>query len=96
MTEINSSANNNFQNAHMSNPDAESEPRLLPQEAVDEQIKNYIALSTKQQESLTRLIQGMPWVHQVNFPPNTSTTASFSTAGTSFDSACRKAFEIDS
>ena len=39
MTKINSSDNNDFENAHRSNLDSEYELHILTQEAVDEWIK---------------------------------------------------------
>ena len=100
MTEFNSSDNSDLQNARSSNNDSESESHILTQEAVDEQIKNYIGPLTKQLEdltgliqgmsrahqvNLTGLIQGMSRAHQVNFPPTTCANASFSAAGTLSD-----------
>ena len=69
MTEINKSQNNELQNGHRLISDSISDLLILRQEAVGEQIKNYIALLTKQLKELTRLIPGMSHAHQVNFPP---------------------------
>ena len=42
--------------------------RLLTKEGVDEQIRNYIALLTRQLKELTRLIQGMSTADGQIFP----------------------------
>ena len=59
---------NGSQNGHRKNSDSESKPHNLTQEAVHEQIKNYIAPLTKQLEDLTQLIQGISRAHHVIFP----------------------------
>ena len=83
MTEMKTSDDNDFQNANRS--DSESEPHIMTQEAMDEQIKNYIAVLTKLQNDLTRLTQGMSRTHQVKLPLMVNTSASFSAADTSSD-----------
>ena len=68
-TETTCSENNNLLSAHGSNTDSESGALILTQGEVDEQIRTYIALLTKQQEDLTWLIQGMPSAHWQNLSP---------------------------
>ena len=85
MTGINSSENNDLLNAHWSNLEFDSEPHILTQEAVVEEIKNYITPLTEQLEDLTRLVHGMSRGHQVNLPPTVSTCANSSTTGASSD-----------
>ena len=52
-TETTCSENNNLLNAHGSNTDSESGAHIPKQGEVDEQIRTYIALLSKQQEALT-------------------------------------------
>ena len=59
MTEITKTGNDDFQNAYKNNSVSGYEPLILNEEAVDEQICNYLAFLTKQLELLTLLIQGM-------------------------------------
>ena len=68
VTEINTSAASDLLSAHRGNPDPESEPRILRQGAVAEQIGNSSASSTKQLEDMTRPIQRMPHAIKPNFP----------------------------
>ena len=75
MTDINSSKNNDLLNAHSSSLEFDSEPHILTQEAVVEEMKNYITPLTKQLEDLTRLVQGMSRGHQVNLPLTVGTCA---------------------
>ena len=66
--------------------DIEYETRILTQEEVNEQIKNYSAIVTRQLEDLTRMIQGMSTSHWPNFSPRAGISASSSAAGPSPDS----------
>ena len=58
MTEINSSESSDLLMAHRGNTESEYKTRILAQEEVDEQIRTFIALLTRQLENLTWLIQG--------------------------------------
>ena len=69
--------------AYESNTDTECETRIVTQEEVDEQIRNYNVSLTRQLDDLTRLIQGMSTAHRANLPPMASTSASSSAAGSS-------------
>ena len=77
MTGIHSSETNNILNAHGSNADTESEPRMLTQEEV-EQMRTCIAVLTKQLEDLARLIRGILSVHRQKFSPRASTNSIYS------------------
>ena len=86
MSENKSSETNYFMSAHGNNTGNKSETRILFQEEVDEQIRNYIALLTRQPEVLTRLSQGMSTAHRPNLSPRVGTSASPCTTDPSFDS----------
>ena len=59
MSENNSLEASPIMSAHENITDTESETRILAQEAVVEQIGNYIAPLTRQLDDLTWLMQGM-------------------------------------
>ena len=68
ITEINNTENNDLQNAPVINSDSESETHMLTQEAINEQIKNYVALLTEQLQDLTQVMEGITQALLVNFP----------------------------
>ena len=68
MTEINNTENNDSQNTHGVNCESNCEPHLLTHEALDEQIKNFIAPLAKQLGDLAQLIEGMAQAHPLNLP----------------------------
>ena len=65
--------------AYGSNTNTESETRILTQEDIDEQIRNYIVPLTRQQKDLTRLSQGMSTAHRRKLYPRVGTSANSST-----------------
>ena len=66
---------------HEDDVNSETEARILTHDDVNEQIRSYIALLTKQLEDLTRLLQGMLSTQQRNAYPRAATSDSFSIAG---------------
>ena len=67
MTEITKFGNNELENAYQTNSEpTEYEPQILTKETLNEQIKNYLAILTKQLEYLIMVIQEMSRVHQVS------------------------------
>ena len=80
MGKNNNSDTNPIMNANKNNTDNESETRILTQEEVDEQIRNYIAPFTGKLEYLTQLTQGMCTAHRSHLSPRASTKASSSAA----------------
>ena len=62
--ENNRSETNPIMSAHGNNTDKGSETRILTQEEVDEQIRNYIAPLIRQLEDLTWLVQKMSTAHR--------------------------------
>ena len=67
MSESKSSEINPIMSAHENYVRKKSEARILTQEKIDEQIKNYIALLTRRLEDLIWLIQRMSTAHRPNF-----------------------------
>ena len=68
MTEISNSQTTDFLITHSNNTASDFETHILTKEAVNEQIKNYIARWAKQLEDLILLVQGMSHVDQANLP----------------------------
>ena len=85
ITETTNTENDDFRNAHKRNSNSEFELRILMQDAVDGQVKNYIAFLNKWLEDLTGLVQRMTQAHPLNLPPMVSTSAKFAGTGTSSD-----------
>ena len=81
MTEISNTDNCGLQDIRKNAPDTEPEPLVSTQEQVNEQIKTYIALISKQLE----LIQWIKKAHPSNLPLTASTSARLTIAGTSSD-----------
>ena len=88
MTATKISEHNDTLKTHKSNTNFEFEARILTQEEVDEQGRTYFAPLTKLLEDLTRLIQGMSSIHQINLPQRARTSANSSTAGPSLNIRC--------
>ena len=85
MTAISTSGTSDILNNHRGNTDSDSEARIMTQEEVNEQIKNYTANLTVQLEDLTRLRQGMSRTHQKNVSQSASTCSNSSATGMSSD-----------
>ena len=85
LTEISFAETNDSEDANRSNLVSESEPRLLTQETVKEQKKNYIVLSTKQLGDQPSVDTRDVACSSGDFSTKTKTTAGFTGTGTSFD-----------
>ena len=66
---------------HEINENESLEVRTLMQEEINEQIKSFITLFTRELENLTPLLQGMSIASHLNFYPRADTNASYSVHG---------------
>ena len=81
MSESGTSEGHSIKKSHDNKRIEEPEIRTLPQEVVNEQIKNFIATLTRQPQDLTWLVQGLSVTSHPNHYPKADTDASYNTHG---------------